>query len=363
MKSARESRIPSLAAFKPRIDRQLRLLFAEAVTNASDIDEGYARLLGQLQDQTLRSGKRLRPYIAYLAYSGSGGREPALFMPVAASLELLHQFLLVHDDIIDRDLVRYGGPNIAGNNMRQLTDIGLSPSEAYHYGSSFALLAGDAAWALANRAILGSKFSAARRLAVLETVGTMLFEVIGGQLMDVGNGVPGAVPASRERLLSISRYKTASYSFQGPLQVGALLAGASVSQQAKLREFGAAIGTAFQLADDILGIYGDEKALGKSVLSDLREGKQTLLLHYAYLRATPAQAETLRTIWGSRSAAEAELETVRKIMRATGAFDEVTALAEQHLADSLATLEASALSGAAKAELSRLAKFSVSRKY
>src|SRR5215468_6419238 len=114
MKAPRPSRIPSLASFKPRVDKQLRLIFAGALTAASDIDDGYARLIERIQDQTLRAGKRLRPYVATVAYLGLGGRDTQAFMPVAASLELFHQFLLAHDDIIDRDLVRYGGPNLAG---------------------------------------------------------------------------------------------------------------------------------------------------------------------------------------------------------------------------------------------------------
>jgi geranylgeranyl diphosphate synthase type II len=362
MKAPPKARIPSLAAFKARVDKQLRAIFGAALTEASEIDYSYSRLIEQLQDQTLRAGKRLRPYVAFVAYAGSGGRDTDGFLPVAASLELVHQFLLAHDDIIDRDFIRYGGPNIAGHYVQQFTEMGLPRSDALQYGSSYALLAGDSAWNLAHKSILGSGFSAAKKLRAIETLEAMLFEVLGGQLLDVQNGVPGSVPASSEGIIGVGRHKTASYTFQGPLEVGALLAGAPAQLRAQLREYGAAVGTAFQLADDILGVYGDEQALGKSVLSDMREGKQTLLLYFAYRGATPGQGKTLSRIWGKRAAGEPELVTVREILEVTGALKKSTALAEQKIAEALAVIERTTLSTAARAELVRLASFSLSRK-
>jgi geranylgeranyl diphosphate synthase type II len=363
MKAARPSRIPTLATFKPRVERQLRTVFADALTAASDIDDSYARLIERVQDQTLRSGKRLRPYLAFVAYAGSGGRETAAFMPVAASLELVHQFLLAHDDIIDRDLVRYGGPNIAGVYEEQFRDLGLEPGEAGHYAGAYALLAGDAAWSLAHRAVLASDFSYTRRTRALDLLERTAFQVIGGQLMDVQNGVPGAPASSYDRLLAISQYKTASYTFQAPLEMGALMAGASAARLAPLLEFGAAAGTAFQLTDDMLGVFGDQAALGKSVLSDMREGKQTMLMHFTFRGATPAQRKTLKSIWGNRSSGTTELEQVQDIVRATKALEKVEALAQDYLDSSLQYLDQSSLSAPAKTELERLAKFAVARKF
>jgi geranylgeranyl diphosphate synthase type I len=197
----------------------------------------------------------------------------------------------------------------------------------------------------------------------MEVLERMVFEVVGGQLMDVQNGIPGATASSQARLLDVSRYKTASYTYQGPLRMGAVLAGASAARLAPLAEFGEAAGIAFQLADDILGVYGDQVALGKSVLSDMREGKQTMLLHFAYRDCTPAQRKALKSSWGNRSATADDLATVQQLFRDTGSLGKVTALADDYLASSLQALDQSALSTPAKAELERMAKFAVSRKF
>jgi geranylgeranyl diphosphate synthase type II len=352
----------SIDNFKPAVDDELKRLTGEAITEAQAIDAAYAELLEVTQTTLLNGGKRLRSYLSYLSYYGLGGLDTDAFMSVAASQELLHHFLLIHDDIIDRDFMRHGMFNVEGTYHDRFVKRGLPPSEALHYAESFALMAGDAASALGLRAITRSGFEGDRRLQALACVQDMLFEIMGGEFMDVDSSI-SREPVSVERLLKICHYKTATYSFQTPLQVGAILAGAQPKIQEGLRGFGHSLGIAFQLADDLLGVYGDEAKLGKPIMSDLHEGKQTLLIHYAFELATPTQSQALRRLWGSPEAGMAELADVRQIIHDSGAQNKTAGLASKHLEESLAKLSAIPLSSSAKQELERLARFCVKRKY
>jgi geranylgeranyl diphosphate synthase type II len=348
--------------YRSLVEEALRQVFAAAIAEAGKIDGSYAELLVVTRDQLLRGGKRLRPYLTYLAYHGAGGREVDI-APVAASQELFHQFLLIHDDIIDRDLVRHGGINVAGKYYHDFQDRPIADAEARHYGDSYALLAGNASCALGLQAISSSGFNAETKLAALQCVHQMLFEEMGGQLTDVSVSIPGGAPATLEQLLRVARYKTAAYSFITPLKLGAIMAGGPAQLQGQLQEFGESLGIAFQLADDLLGVYGDEKSLGKPILSDISEGKHTLLIHYALAGATSRQAAALRRIWGSHTAGEAELAEARDLLTATGAQAKVTALADQHLQAALAALKPAALDEQVKARLGEVAVFCVKRQY
>lgn len=361
---------PDPAAFKSALDHELRALFATAITDARAIDPVYAELLEATRDTLLAGGKRLRPYLAYVAYRGLGGTNDAAFTKAATSQELLHHFLLIHDDIIDRDLTRHGGPNVEGLYHDRFLRRGLPPAEALHQAEAFALMAGDAACALGLLAVTDADFDAPTKLAALDAIHRMLFEIMGGQLMDIDSAIsaPGvlATPATPERLLSICHYKTATYSFQTPLQFGVILAGAPAVIQTQLRDFGYHLGVAFQLTDDQLGVYGDQAKLGKPVTSDLREGKQTLLIYHARQSATPAQTRTLDQLWGNPDATAADLATIRELLTATGARAKVADLATSHFEQALAvlpTLLTAGLSTPAATELERLAHFCVQREH
>jgi geranylgeranyl diphosphate synthase type II len=349
--------------FKAQVDEHLSRLLKSAIARAHPIDPGYAELLGVVRDQALGSGKRLRPYIMLTAYEGCGGseREPAL--QAAISQELFHNFLLIHDDIIDRDTIRHGRPNVLGVYHRRFVEQGLESDEAWHQASSFALLAGNATMALGLEAILTAPFPAERKLAAAAHVQRMLFEEMGGQLADVAAALPTISPPALETLLRVCRYKTACYSFEVPLLVGAELAGATKSTQRELAIFGQALGVAFQLTDDLLGVFGREEALGKPVLSDLQEGKRTVLIHFALAAATSAQKRELGLLWGHRNAGTAELEAVRELLRATGAPQKTQELAESFLKTSLQALSKAGLGRDARSRLTELANFCIQRQF
>jgi geranylgeranyl diphosphate synthase, type II len=347
--------------FKAEIDQALSALFAGIIRDAKTIDPLYAEVMTYARDQVIRSGKRARPYLTYLVHTGFGGARSKALLLAAASQELFHNFLLLHDDVIDRDLIRHGAPNIISIYKDKFKATGLSDSEASHYGSSYAILVGNALSALGFKAILEADFPDQPKLKALSAIERMKFEEMGGELADVSVAIPGAQTPSLDRLLRICRYKTASYTFETPIRVGALLAEANLKDIDLLVEYGRRTGVVFQLADDLLGVYGSDEALGKPVLSDIQEGKHTILIHYAYELGSPAQLQVLESLWGKRTATLDDLAIMRDIITTSGARAKTQKLAESYLGPALDSLARSDLSPDSKTKLADLAEFSFKR--
>ncbi|ROP74878.1 polyprenyl synthetase family protein [Curtobacterium sp. PhB115] len=224
-------------------------------------------------------GKRFRPRMVLTAYAGSGGTDAHAAAHIAAAYELLHTALVVHDDVIDRDWSRRGRPNVAGSFRDNGTTGGLPLPTAEHRGMSAAVIAGDLALAAAPRFVESSGVTGDARSRLLEILDDAVFASAAGEMADVDLSL-GVMPTVDE-VLAMERAKTSVYSFEAPLQSGAVLAGAPETVVAALGAFGREIGIAYQIVDDLLGVFGDESTTGKSVLGDLREGKRTMLIAYA----------------------------------------------------------------------------------
>lgn len=350
-----------LAEFKIKLDTVLDDLFAVKIEAAREVDEEYAELLTQMHDFIVRGGKRLRPYIAYLSYRGYGGKDEESILHIAAALELYHNAWLIHDDIIDRDIIRYGGPNVAGSYVERFAPQ-YTESEARHLGDSMALIAGDVNIIVAAEQILTSRFSDSLKLNVLARAQKLNFELAGGELLDVLMPTFPLEDVTSERLLKVCQFKTASYTFEAPLQIGAILAGRDATAVEEISTVAIPMGVAFQLADDLLGTFGNESELGKPVLTDLREGKRTLLVLFALEHANEKQKAVLEGSLGNPKAGYRHLELVRKIMEETGARTYVEQMAQTKMEAALSKLDSLGLSKGATEELRRLGDFSLRRR-
>lgn len=339
------SEFTNLAGFaayaKPLIDRTLRTEFRKHQTSAKLQNAEYYDLVHELSVLAVRGGKRLRPMLCLLAYQGYGGKQKTKVLSVAVTVELLHMFLLIHDDIIDRDRQRWGGYNIAGVYFERFSRT-MPAREALHAAESRALLAGDICMAMATDMLAASEYDPATVLAAQRLLQKVSLEVIGGQLADIGNSQNRKLP-SEEQILSTYRSKTASYSFRLPLQLGALMAGAPDSELLKLDSLADKLGTAFQLEDDLLGVFGSESQTGKSTLSDLREGKQTLLMHKTLELAPMTHQRTMRSILGNDSIGQTELKQARQIITDCGAYNYISQLAVVNIAEASKEIESTAL--------------------
>ncbi len=262
-----------------QVDAVLARFFSLAKKRAEPLGREYVELWTQLELNTV-GGKRFRPRMVFAAYQALGGEDVQAAAYVGAAFELLHTALIVHDDVIDNDFVRRGAPNISGSYRDRARAAGASEADAEHRGISAAVIAGDLALFNAYRLIDRSGVDDATRERLLEVMDDALFASAAGELIDVDfSWLPSVPPV--DDILAMERLKTAVYSFECPLQAGAILAGASDETVATLGEFGRDIGIAYQLVDDLLGVFGTEAETGKTTVGDLREGKRTVLIAYA----------------------------------------------------------------------------------
>lgn len=330
---------------KADIDARIESYFSSRREEAEAIDKRYGELWGAMSSLALTGGKRLRPYMTVLSYEAYGGEDYDSILEVAMAEELLHLALLIHDDIIDRDYVRHGGLNVAGQ-YRQRYAVSQRPGAVIdHFANAAALTAGDLLLAAAHTQVLASGFGDADKLHVLRIMERSTFEVGGGQHLDMEAVLGGLKQADP---LTVARYKTAGYSFVGPLTTGIMLAHAPAADIDRVRQIGHNAGIAFQLSDDILGVFGDEIQTGKSSSNDLREGKRTLLAKEAYERATPARRKTFDKLFGRPELSDAQAQQLRDIITDTGALTEVEALAQRHNEQANVSVELLSVDAAAK---------------
>ena len=260
---------------------------------ANSLHAQYGQLWQSITDQVSGGGKRLRPYVTMLTYQAYGGPIGQPIIDVAAAWELLHISMLMHDDIIDRDYVRHGQANVAGHYLGVYAEL-TRESQKLHYAHSAALLAGDLVLSGAHRLVDDSQLDEMQSRQIKTLLYDATFEVIAGELLDT----EVALIDFTIDLQLIAELKTASYSLIGPMLSGAMLAGSDEAQLDVLRQLGRCLGVGFQLADDILGVFGDESKTGKPADSDLAEGKRTVVIVEALKLMADSdrqQAETLLT--------------------------------------------------------------------
>ncbi len=300
-------------------------------------------------------GKRFRSTLlltTYKSYSGGGrGSGAAVAVRAAAAVELLHAALVIHDDVIDNDLVRRGTRNVSGVFVDRAIARGASPDGAATVGLTAGVLAGDLALVAACRgfALCGSEPEVTRRLLALvdDAVGV----TAAGELDDVVISTRGPDGAVLNDVLRIAEHKTAAYSFQLPLQAGAVLAGAPQTVVEQLAEVGRHAGIGFQLVDDLRGVFADEAETGKSRLGDLREGKLTALIAHARRSSHWASIESLV---GDPALDADGAARVRAALEDCGARDFVEQLAGDYLAAAVRTGRDAGLAAELLAELAEL---------
>ncbi|MFJ2443810.1 MULTISPECIES: polyprenyl synthetase family protein [unclassified Streptomyces] len=303
-----------LTALRHDVDRALTV-FLDTKARAAADRELPAEVTGILREFVLRGGKRLRPLLCVVGWYAAGGRgtPPAGVVQVAASLEMFHAFALIHDDVMDGALLRRGAPTV----HRALAAHHAGRRDADRLGEHAAILLGDLAHAWSEELLHSAEFPPSRLAAVREVADAMRWEVMFGQYLDlVATGDPDNDEA---QALRTARYKTAMYTFERPLHLGAALAGADPELRAALSAYALPLGEAFQLRDDLLSTFGDPRTTGKPCLDDLRDGKGTLLVSLAMRRADPAQRHTLNTYFGSPGLDERQAGQVRAVLEDTGA--------------------------------------------
>lgn len=309
------------------INGYLDAFFSRKIQAAREMNPRYEALWREIA-RVGSYGKRLRPLMVLEAYEAFGGNEPSRVIPAAAACELLHVSMLVHDDIIDRDLVRHNQPTIQAAYLKRYASEVTDPTDRNHNALSAAILAGDLLLSEARGLIAKCEAPDTSLRQAGFTFDQAVFEVAGGELLDVESA---HAPRGNIDALSIMAYKTASYSFIGPLAIGAGLAGASLAHLKTVRSFALNLGVAYQLTDDILGIFGDSAETGKPNDGDIHEGKATYLVERLYALGTSDVVETFEALYGHPRTDEAGCNTIRKLLINTGALAESERLVKQYV--------------------------------
>jgi geranylgeranyl diphosphate synthase type II len=342
-----------LAPAEPRhaqVDAVLDRFFSLSRKRAVPLGPEYVALWDALESNT-SGGKRMRPRMVFAAYEALGGRDLEAAAYVGAAFELLHTALIVHDDVIDRDFSRRGVPNISGSYRDRASATGADLASAEHRGISAAVIAGDLALFNSCRLIDRSGVSGDVRARLLEVMDDALFASAAGELIDVDFSFGTAMPRVDD-ILTMERLKTAVYSFECPLQAGAILAGAGEETVSTLADFGREIGIAYQIVDDVLGVFGAEEETGKSTVGDLREGKRTVLV--AYATTTPEWAR-IEPLLGKADLSEDEAVEARSLLVSCGARSFADGLARYYANRALARLAEPHIPHALRVELHPLA--------
>ena len=315
--------------YSPKVEAALEAYCQNAIKQAATIDDRYAELWSEIRQYLMAGGKRMRPRLVLFAHNAYKSSDPSEdITAVAAAWELLHACLLVHDDIIDRDIIRHGKPNIAGRY--QSIYSGLSSADNSHYALSAALLGGDLLLISVFDMIRAAPISDDAKQLTLLYLHKALFIVVGGQLIDTDAAL---YPISSTNPRSVAMHKTANYSLQAPLQCGAALAGAPAEELEKLSQVGLHAGIAYQLQDDLLGVFGDSATTGKSNRSDITEKKRTLLIHKVIENLPKAKAQRLTQLYSPNHALSSEeAEEVVTFIISSGAKQAV----EEEIADEIA---------------------------
>jgi geranylgeranyl diphosphate synthase type II len=325
--------LATAAARQSQVDAVLARLFSLARKRAEPLGPAYVELWDRIEASTT-GGKRFRPRMGFASYAALGGDDFEAAAYVGAAFELLHTSLCLHDDVIDRDFTRRGAPNVAGAFRDRALAAGADPALADHHGVSAAVIAGDLALFNAYRLIDRSGVAGEVRARLLEVMDEALFASAAGELIDIDFTLRPAVPHVDD-ILTMERLKTAVYSFEGPLQAGAILAGADEETVATLGEFGREIGIAYQLVDDVLGVFGTEEETGKTTVGDLREGKRTVLIAYA---ASAPDWDGYADLFGDPALDEAGAATLRAHLIDSGARGFAEGLARYYVNRALARL-------------------------
>ncbi|MEO7905249.1 MAG: polyprenyl synthetase family protein [Candidatus Saccharimonadales bacterium] len=318
----------SIDSFRVTVSDFLREYTSAQRIAARAIDQRYDRLWQSIERLLSIGGKRIRPYILAASYEAFARQPfPSDLLSVACAQELLHLAMLIHDDIIDRDDMRYGISNVCGQYMDIYHSDIPDQTNRRHFATSTALLAGDILLSQAHLMTSRAALTDGKIAQLQSIIGTSVFEVVGGELLDTEAAFS---PPRSDHALRIGRYKTASYTFIGPLKIGAILAGVTNVQLSRIEDIGSALGIGYQLRDDILGVFGEPAITGKSTLGDIREAKRTYLIEQFEKQATAAQRRLFEPLFGNVDITDHDMIAVKRLLRESGALQAAeTAIVEQ----------------------------------
>lgn len=296
-------------------ENRLAQVLAEARKRSRTVSAQYGQLWDSLTHMAT-GGKLIRPRMLLDAHAALGGRDEHAAVDAACAMQLLHIALVIHDDVIDNDTIRRGEATISGEFASEAMSRGALRRDANAWGVATSILGGDLILTLSHSLLARLDIEDTKRRAILDIFDDTIVESAAGEHSDVWLSLHLEGVNSPD-VLAMADQKTAVYSFQAPLLIAAVLAGADSGLIDDLATISRQIGVIYQLRDDVLGLFGDERETGKSNVSDLREGKETLLITFA--RSDPSWPE-VHTLFGDRMLSNADGDRLRKVIEESGAL-------------------------------------------
>lgn len=322
----------SLVGYVSRIDKRLSKYWDEEIAKNFGFNERQKMLVREIllhsKEHNLRPAKRLRGSFVNYAYALSGKPVDERLWWAAMAVELVHTALLMHDDFMDRDLVRRNGPTTHIFYANKTKDN-------LHYGESMATNVGDAVLCLGYQLLLNCGFGLGQVKGAMDQMLRGIINTAYGQAYDVTLEVMESW--TEDDVISLHKAKTGIYTYENPLLIGAILGGLNESVQKILSEYAADGGVAFQLQDDILGVFGTEEDTGKSADSDLRQGKCTLLVLKALEMGNGEQIKAVGAVWGKIDAGRVGLDLAKKAIDESGSLEYNRQLARKYAAKAAKT--------------------------
>jgi len=294
-----------------------------------------------------RAGKRLRPAVLLLSCGAVGGREEDA-IPAAAAVEMFHTWTLVHDDLIDNDEKRRGGYTVhAQSSIVAKQQMNYTENQAKDYGRDIAILTGDVqqGWAvslLCDCFLKGNVKPEVTLTLIRMLESYVLNTLVSGETLDIQFAKRPVESFKPEQIMDMLWRKTGAlyeYSAKAGAMIGLNITNTHDKKVVALSNFTSKCGTAFQLQDDILGIIGNEKQLGKSVGSDIREGKRTTIIYYAFKNASPQQKTKLESVLGNQQATREEINEVVQLLLELGGISETKRMAQQIIGEARPELD------------------------
>jgi len=349
----------TLKSVRSAVEEELGIFLNRESAYLNSISSDLSPVSDALSSFLLDSGKRLRPLFAYAGFTAAGGSIEKSTTRAMAALELLQACALIHDDLMDGSDTRRGKPSIHRHfeTMHVQDELdGFAPQ----YGLSAAVLLGDLALVWSDQMLNSAGLSAEQYARMIPLYNEMRVELMAGQFLDIHEQTQK--DTCTERSMKIARYKSGKYTIERPLHLGAAISGNPSDEIfAALSAYGLPLGEAFQLRDDLLGVFGDPSITGKPAGDDLREGKRTVLMAMTHERQSPAQAQTCKRYFGQPDLDGQGVAVLQEIIESTGARAELEATIEKLTAAALSAAQSSLFTNDGKALLIELANIATRR--
>lgn len=349
---------PTLARLTARVDAALRPSVQPALDRVRALHPSLGPWVDELDGMLAAGGKRLRPALLLLGHAAVSDDDAGTVLQPALALELLHTCALLHDDLLDDADTRRGRTTAHVSFAAHHAEHGWA-GDPERYGAAAAVLVGDLAFVVADELFLAAEVPPERLLAGLRRFTLLREEVMAGQALDVQ--AAAARLTDRDLALTIATAKSGRYSVARPLEIGALLGGASAEDAAALAAAAEPLGRAFQVRDDLLGVFGDADTTGKSAAGDLREGKRTLLVAEAMARLDEPGRTELQGLLGDPGLDDDDVARARQLLASSGAVEVVRAWIDDAVDRGLARMDGLDLDADVRATLRDVGAWLVGR--